>query len=197
MLLLKTFHICYLFLLWALSHFVDLCWEFYHALKIKVTYTPPNICYASTLEVSKNMPFHLQQKNTPCLLAWFFSIIIINEAWAIVFKKKKKNVDTWRSIKNVRTHFGLELCKKKLALLSNKGWRKNHCYGVIMLIPFPHTCTPWSECMIFFSMDPLFDLAIYAMQVCFTLILPNLHISLLDVGRKAKHHCLGEDTNTI
>jgi hypothetical protein len=51
--------------------------------------------------------------------------------------------------------------------------------------------------MLFFSMDPLFDLAIYAMQVCFTLILPELHISLLEVGRKAKHQCLGEDTNTL
>jgi hypothetical protein len=51
--------------------------------------------------------------------------------------------------------------------------------------------------MIFFSMDPLFDLAIYAMQVSFTFILPKLHISLLEVGRKVKHQCLGEDTNTI
>ena len=104
--MLKTFHICYLFLYWALSNFVDQCWEFYHALKIKVTYTPPNICYASTLEVSKNMPFHFRQINTPCLLAWFLSIVILNEAWAIVLKKRKKKVDTWRSIKNVRTHFG-------------------------------------------------------------------------------------------
>ena len=104
--MLKTFHICYLFLYWALSNFVDLCWEFYHALKIKVTNTPPNICYASTLEVSKNVSFHFHQSNTPYLLAWFFFIIIIYEAWDIVLKKKEKNVDTWRSIKNVRTHFG-------------------------------------------------------------------------------------------
>ena len=32
---------------------------------------------------------------------------------------------------------------------------------------YPHTCTSWFDCMIFFSMDPLFDLAKYAMQVCF------------------------------
>ena len=76
-------------------------------------------------------------------------------------------------------------------------WRKNHCHGVIKIILLPHTCTPWSECMNFFSMDPLFDLAICAMQVCFTLILPKLHISLLEVGSKAKHQCLGEDTYTI
>ena len=59
--MLKTFHICYLSLLWALSNFVDPCWEFYHALKIKFTYTPPNICYTSTLEVSKNMPSYFYQ----------------------------------------------------------------------------------------------------------------------------------------
>ena len=103
--MLKTFYTCYLFLYWALSNFVDLCWEFYHALKIKVTYTPPNVCYASTLEVSKNMPFNFHQINTPCLLAWFFSIIIKNKEGAIVLKKEK-NVDMWRSIKNVRTYFG-------------------------------------------------------------------------------------------
>jgi hypothetical protein len=33
--------------------------------------------------------------------------------------------------------------------------------------------------------------------VCITFILPKLHKSLLEVGRKAKHHCLGEITNTI
>jgi hypothetical protein len=44
--------------------------------------------------------------------------------------------------------------------------------------------------MIFFSMDPLFDLAIYAMQMCFTFILPKLHISLLEVGRKANINAL-------
>ena len=30
---------------------------------------------------------------------------------------------------------------------------------------YPHTCTSWFDCMIF-SMDPLFDLAKYAIQVC-------------------------------
>ena len=43
----------------ALS-FVDLCWEIYHAPKIKITNTP-HICAASTLEVHKNMIFiHLK-----------------------------------------------------------------------------------------------------------------------------------------
>ena len=31
---------------------------------------------------------------------------------------------------------------------------------------YPHICTSWFDCMIFFSMDPLFDLAKYAIQVC-------------------------------
>ena len=82
-----------MFLLWALSNFVDLCWEFYHALKIKVTYTPPNICYTSTLEVSKCMPFHFHHINTPCLLAWPFSTILTNEhgLWKKeVLKRKEK-----------------------------------------------------------------------------------------------------------
>jgi len=81
--MLKTFHICYLILYWGLSDFVDLCWEIYHAPKIIVTYSPPNICYTSTLEVSKNMPFHFHQINTPCLLAWSFSTIHIK--WGMVY----------------------------------------------------------------------------------------------------------------
>ena len=107
MLFLKTLHICYLSLYWALSNFVDPCSEIYHASKIKITYTPPNICYTSTLEVSKNMPFHFHQINTPCFQAWSFSTILANEAWTMkkVWKKKKrenKNVDTRRSIEKKR-----------------------------------------------------------------------------------------------
>ena len=53
---------------------------------------------------------------------------------------------------------------------------------------YPHTCTSWFDCMIFFSVDPLFDLAKYAMQVCFESFrtLPELHISFLEVGRKRR-----------
>ena len=47
----KTFYICYLFLCWALSNFVDLCWESYHAFKIKITHMLPNICTTPTLRV--------------------------------------------------------------------------------------------------------------------------------------------------
>ena len=102
--MLKTFHICYLSLFWALSNFVDPCWEIYHALKIKMTYTPPNTCYTSTLEVSKNMHFHFYQINTPCVQAWSFSIILVNEAWAMkkYWKEKKgehMKVHSWKQKK--------------------------------------------------------------------------------------------------
>jgi hypothetical protein len=81
--MLKTFHICCLSLYWALPNFVDPCWEIYHAPKIKITYTLPNKCYASTQEVSKTLHFYFHQINTPCVQAWSFSIILANEAWAI------------------------------------------------------------------------------------------------------------------
>ena len=101
----------------------------------------------------------------------------------------EKNMDIWRSIveKKIKK-------ERKKAMLSNQRWRKNlimlrsnHDYPISA---FPHTCTPWTECMIFSSIDSLFDIAIYVMQVCFTLILPKLHISLLEVWRKANTNAL-------
>jgi hypothetical protein len=58
-------------------------------------------------------------------VSMIFSIIIIKEAWASIEKKEKK----------MRGHILVHSRAKKQALLSNKGWRKNHCYGVIMLNP--------------------------------------------------------------
>ena len=60
----KTFHVCYLFLCWALSNFVDPCWEIYHILKIKITYTPPKICTTPTLGVGAKtcLPSRTTQK---------------------------------------------------------------------------------------------------------------------------------------
>jgi hypothetical protein len=101
------------------------------------------------------MPFHFQQINSPCLLAWFFSIIIINEAWAMQKYWKKKKCGHMKVHEKKWGHILVHSRAKKLALLPYKEWRKNHCYGVIMIILLSHTCTPWSECMIFFSMDPL------------------------------------------
>ena len=63
---------------------------------------------------------------------------------------------------------------------------------------YPHCCTSWFDCMIFFSMDPLFDLAKYAMQVCFETF-PTWAPHKLFRSRKkkkAKSKCLGEETNT-
>jgi hypothetical protein len=83
---------------WPLSNFVDHCWEIYHTPKIKITYTPSNICYTSTPEVSKNMPFHFYQIKTPCLQTWSFSTIRANEAWAMKKKywKEKKKRKMWK-----------------------------------------------------------------------------------------------------
>ena len=66
----KTFYICYLFLCWALSNFVDPCWETYHAFKIKITYTPPNICTTPTLGVGAKTclpPWSIHKCSTPTL----------------------------------------------------------------------------------------------------------------------------------
>ena len=63
---------------------------------------------------------------------------------------------------------------------------------------YPHTCTSWFDCMIFFSMDPLFDLAKYAMQVCLETF-PTWAPHKLFRSRKKKKansKCLGEETNT-
>ena len=117
--MLKTFHICCSSLYWALSNYVDLCWEFYHALKIKVMYTPPNICYTSTLEVSKNMPLHFH----PHKYSLFASMIFLHHfhKWGMdyekVLEKKKKsrekNMDTWRSMKKMWGHILVHSRAKK------------------------------------------------------------------------------------
>ena len=126
--------------------------------------------------------------HNPYKWAW----VVDKMYWKRKKREKERNVDIRRSIEKKEKKE-----KHSHALQIKDGERIISCYGVIMIIMFPRTFTPWSECMIFFSIDPLFDLAIYATQVCFNFILPKLHISLLEVGRKAKHHCLGEDTNTI
>ena len=63
---------------------------------------------------------------------------------------------------------------------------------------YPHICTSWFDCMIFFSMDPLFYLAKYAMQVClqtFPTWAPDKFFRSRR-KKKAKLKCLGEETNT-
>ena len=51
---------------------------------------------------------------------------------------------------------------------------------------YPHNCTSWFDCMIFFSMDPLFDLAKYAMQVCLETFPTWAPHKLLEVARKRR-----------
>ena len=63
---------------------------------------------------------------------------------------------------------------------------------------YPHTCTSWFDCMIFFSMDPLFDLAKYAIQVClqtFPTWAPH-KLFRCRKKKKANSKCLGEKKNT-
>jgi len=104
-------------------------------------------------------------------------------------------VDTWRSMKKMWGHILVHSRAKKLAMLSNKEWRKNH---TMLWSNHDHPTSTHMHTLIWvydiFSMDPLSDLAIYVIQVRFTLILPW---SLLEVGKKAKHQYLGEDIYTI
>ena len=101
----KTFYICYLFLCWALSNFVDPCWESYHAFKIKITYMPPNIsttptlgvgaktclplrsiqkCSTTTLGVNKNMFVRIHQnKCSKSLLISLSKVWLQKEEWVL------------------------------------------------------------------------------------------------------------------
>jgi hypothetical protein len=66
----KLPHMCYLLLHWVLSSFVDILWEVCHALKIKITYTPPTYSCCSYTKSTKKHAFHLDPpKNVP-LLHW-------------------------------------------------------------------------------------------------------------------------------
>jgi hypothetical protein len=60
----------------------------------------------------------------------------------LVLKKEKKcghmKVHEKKMCGHILVH---SRAKKKLALPSNKGWRKNHYCGVIIIL-FLHTCTP-------------------------------------------------------
>jgi hypothetical protein len=41
---------------------------------------------------------------------------------------------------------------------------------ILGLENIPHTCTSWSKCMTCISSDPVFDLTIYVVQVCLSVI---------------------------
>ena len=60
----------------------------------------------------------------------------------------------------------------------------------------PHTCTSWSKCMTCISLDPVFYLTIYVMQVYLSFhTYPKLHSKPLKIGWKEGKttKCLGED----
>ena len=123
----------YMLLAFALS-FVKLCWplwEVCHALKIKITYTPPYMHYSYTRGRHKNMPSRSTQKcSTPTLgvnnknmIDWFLihqinapssccylSKVLLQKrdmGYAKVIhkkrkKKKKRRVEKkWTSVRNI------------------------------------------------------------------------------------------------
>jgi hypothetical protein len=50
---------------------------------------------------------------------------------------------------------------------------------------YPHTCTSWFDCITHFSLAPLFDFTIHALQVCSSFLPTHeLHISLSCRKRK-------------
>ena len=89
---------------------------------------PPNICYTSTLEVSKNMP------------SYFYQIILhvfkhnlslsFSQMRHQLYKNIEKREKMWTHerpwVKKMCGHILVHNRAKKLAMLSNKGWRKNH-----------------------------------------------------------------------
>ena len=100
------------------------CWESYHAFKIKITYTPPNICttpilgvvaktclplrsiqkYSTpTLGVSKNMfiRFH-QNKCSKSLLISLSKVLLQKEAWGYHQKKKERKKEKEKEKKRIK-----------------------------------------------------------------------------------------------
>jgi hypothetical protein len=73
-------------------------------------------------------------------VSMIFSIIIIKDAWASIEKREKESGHMKVHKKCEDTFWSI--VEQKKALLLHKGWRKNHCYEVIMIIQLPHTCTP-------------------------------------------------------
>ena len=60
--------------------------------------------------------------------------------------------------------------------------------------PSTHTLAPFDrDCMICFSMDPLFDFTINRIQVCHVLILPWAPQRLVIVGKIKGRYCRGKE----
>jgi hypothetical protein len=66
--MIKTFYMCYLFLCWALSNFVDPCWDSFHTPMIKIHVHPNIIILTLALRVTQKHVLH--PPNTPTLVSW-------------------------------------------------------------------------------------------------------------------------------
>ena len=113
----------------------DPCWETYHTLKIKITYSP-HIFAAPTLGVRNNM-FSIHPKmfysyignrhknkfvrmNAPSsckCLSWKVSIVE-QEAWAmqklfIKERRRKKSIEKWTSVRDIKNNGYLDARLKK------------------------------------------------------------------------------------
>ena len=133
-----------------------------------------------------------------------------------LLKKKRKNglsTKMWthegpsveKKKKNIWTHEGpWKKKKKKIAML----WKRFYMLGersykrsFHSIHHNPCTCTSWSDCMTcFFSLDPVFDFAIYVIQVCLILhTLPwPLYIAITRSRMKKRQvKCLGKDIYTL
>jgi len=93
--------------------------------------------------------------------------------------------------------------KKKIAMLSIRIYIGERSYkrSFHLIHHNPYTCTSWSDYMTWlFSLDLVFDFAIYVIQVC--LILHTLpwgpHIAITRSRMKKRQvKCLGKDTYTL
>jgi hypothetical protein len=57
----------------------------------------------------------------------------------------------------------------KAIIKKRESWSKDY-QKILGLENIPHTCTSWSKCMTRISLDPVFNLTIYVMQICLSFI---------------------------
>ena len=117
---LKTFYICNLLSLWALSNYCDPLRDAFHTPMIEITYTP-HILPTSTPGVVQDYFTHFIPQNINSIL--FMAILSkVAKTWAV----KKGELDTWRSkvFKRERnkiwTHEGPICFKRKIKPMSKE-----------------------------------------------------------------------------
>ena len=88
----QAFHICCLLLYWVWSSLVDPCWEIYHTLKIKITYTP-HTHVAPTLGVHTNMlPFRSTKNSSPTL--WVYKKCLLGK-YSMFWRDNDLSLNMW------------------------------------------------------------------------------------------------------